>query len=492
MVQDADYSPDIEDDPDAVDPSEPVEDIGATPDDPPDTPAPLDLTGTDTSDILRGDEGDDTLRGGGGPDALYSAAGDDLVHGDAGNDLAHGGSGADTLFGGDGNDRFFGDSGRIGTSSDADGDDVIDGGAGNDSLYGGGGIDTLSGGDGDDRIWDYDLSSNEGRDNGSVVDGGAGDDDIRVDAGSKITGGAGNDSLYVHADIGDEGVTDITDFTRGEDRLAFDIVIDASDAGQPSVRDMADGTGAEVYMGDVLVARITGGQGLTLDDLDINIVVEQNAGPLDYAGSDAADVIVGNHFDNVMDGEGGNDSLFAGTGNGYLNNFINYHGGSDVLNGGAGDDYLVAEGGTYTAYNTGSSPITVLRDLHVDTLNGGAGDDTLIATNGGNLTGGAGADVFVVNQNMRYIDTGDYAGDALIPEPILITDFNPDEDVIVIDRLGDFAGFSGPDSSQVTVAARADGQGSDILIEGQVIATVVGSNTLSYADLSFDGDLARP
>ncbi|GAA6163372.1 hypothetical protein NBRC116590_10760 [Pelagimonas sp. KU-00592-HH] len=513
IVPNDDASSNSEDDPETDDPIEPIEDV---------TVAPLTLLGTEGADTLVGDEGDDiisgddgsdqlrgrdgddqvngdngsdlilgdagddTLSGGAGKDTLGGGEGDDLARGGLGNDVASGGNGADSLYGGVGNDQLFGDARQVGTSSDTDGDDFLDGGAGNDSIYGNGGIDTLIGGDGNDLIRDYDLSRNEGVDNGSFVDGGAGDDDIRVDGGSTITGGSGNDSFYVHADIGIEGVTEITDFVQGEDRLAFDIVLSESDTGSLSIQDMADGTGAEVRMGDMLIAQIAGGQGLTLDDLDVNFIIEQNAGHVSYTGSDADELIVGNHFDNVINGEGGNDSIYAGTGNGYQSNWNNYHGGSDVLNGGAGDDYIVAEGGDYFAYNDGSYPIDVERDLHVDTLNGGEGNDTLIATNGGILTGGADEDVFVVNQNMRYIDNDTYTGENLTPEPIVITDFDPKEDVIVIGNLGDFSGFSGPGSDQVTVAARADGQGSDIMVSGTVIATVIGANDLTFADLSFD------
>ena len=450
------------------------------------------VDGDDGSDRVFGGAGDDTLSGGDDSDTVGGGEGDDLAFGDAGGDLVYGWSGADTLYGGDGNDQVFGDAQQIGTSSETDGDDFVDGGAGTDSLYGGGGIDTLIGGDGNDLIRDFDLSRNEGVDNGSFVDGGAGDDDIRVDGGSTITGGSGSDSFYMHADIGLEGVTEITDFVRGEDSLAFDIVLRESDVGALSIQDTADGTGAEVRMGDVLVAQIAGGQGLTLDDLDVNFVIEQNAGPVDYTGSDADDLIVGNSSDNVINGGDGNDSIFAGSGNGYLNNFDNSHSGSDDLNGGAGDDYIVAEGGGYDTFNDGSFPVEVKRVLHVDRLDGGEGNDTLIATNGGILTGGEGEDVFAINQNMRYVDNASYFGDDLTPEPIVITDFNPDEDVIVVGYLGDFSGFSGPSSDQVTVEARADGQGSDILISGTVIATVIGANELSFADLSFDLDVARP
>ena len=450
------------------------------------------IDGNYGADFVFGETGADTLSGGGGHDTVSGGEGDDLALGGEGNDQVLGWTGADTISGGDGNDRLFGDAGQISAASDEDGADLINGDAGNDSIYGGGGLDTLIGGDGDDLIADYDLSQEQGVDNGSFVDGGPGNDDIYVDGGSTVTGGTGNDLFHVHTDIGMEGVTEITDFVQGEDRLSFDIVLHESDAGPLSIQDMADGTGAEVRMGDMLVARIVGGHGLTLDDLEANFVIEQNAGPVGHTGTDNDEVIVGNHSDNVIHGGEGNDSIFAGTGNGYLNNWKNYHGGSDVLNGGAGDDYIVAEGGEFNDYNDGSSPIEVRRTLHVDTLDGGEGNDTLIAMNGGTLTGGEGADVFVINQNMRYVDDDAYFGDNLDPDPIIITDYNPNEDVIVVGYLGDHAGFGGPENAQVTVEAREDGQGSDILISGTVVATVIGSETLTFADLSFDRSLARP
>ncbi len=165
------------------------------------------------------------------------------------------------------------------------------------------------------------------------------------------------------------------------------------------------------------------------------------------------------------------------------------------MNGGLGDDYIIAQGGDYATFADGIFPIVVCNDQHVDTLNGGDANDTLIATNGGVLTGGADEDVFAINQNTRYIGDETYAGsdrNDLIPDPIIITDYDPDEEVIVIALLGDFAGFSGPPSDQVTVQVREDGQGSDILISGWVIATVIGNDTLTYEELRFDRELTRP
>tara|TARA_R110000764_G_scaffold1267_1_gene4930 strand:+ start:7312 stop:8826 length:1515 start_codon:yes stop_codon:yes gene_type:complete len=465
-------------------PTDPVDPVDPIPD------PSLTLEGTSGADLLLGEEGDDIVYGRAGSDTLSGAAGDDQLYGQFGRDDIAGNSGADSLYGGQGNDTLYGDAAQISTSSETDGADFLDGGAGNDQLYGGGGVDTLNGGDGDDLIVDYDLSRNEGIENGSVVDGGAGDDDIRVDGGSTITGGDGNDSIFVHADIGEEGVTEITDFVQGQDTLAFSIVISEGDTGPLTIQDTADGTGAEVYMGDTLVAEITGGQGMTLDDLDVAFVLEQNAGDVDYTDGDAGSIIEGNHSDNVINGGDGNDSIFAGyVGGDYAGE--NYHGGSDVLNGGAGDDYIVADSATYTAYNDGTSPIEVVHELHVDTLNGGEGNDTLVANDGGILTGGEGEDVFVINHNMRYVDNDAYDGDNLFPEPVQITDFDPTEDVINIGYFGDFSGFAGPSSEDVTVEPWENGEGSNILLFDRVIATVPGAGTLSYADLNFDKDVAR-
>lgn len=278
---------------------------------PPDVTPPddegLDLTGTSGPDNLLGSLLDDTIDGAGGDDSIDGSGGDDELYGATGIDVIRGGSGRDDIFGGVGRDDVYGgddgdhlygglgddylDGGRgndvIDGGADNDnligylgsdtlfgglGDDRLSGGAGSDRLEGGAGIDRLFGGAGDDTIVDANRPFAEGP-NESVVDAGDGNDFIWVDSGSTITGGAGDDQIRVEVDLANDDVTDITDFNSAEDMLELVVQIGPGVSGGLSVVDFADGTGANVFFGDTLVARVSGGQGMSPDDIDLRTVL---------------------------------------------------------------------------------------------------------------------------------------------------------------------------------------------------------------------------
>jgi Ca2+-binding RTX toxin-like protein len=58
----------------------------------------MDLTGSDTANVIRGNEGVNVVRGGGGNDVLYGYGGDDVLIGETGNDQMLGGGGNDTYY----------------------------------------------------------------------------------------------------------------------------------------------------------------------------------------------------------------------------------------------------------------------------------------------------------------------------------------------------------------------------------------------------------
>ncbi|QIZ79222.1 hypothetical protein HFZ77_01405 [Thalassovita gelatinovora] len=91
--------------------------------------------------------------------------------------------------------------------------------------------------------------------------------------------------------------------------------------------------------------------------------------------------------------------------------------GSDSLSGYGGNDNISAL--DYEHDNTGTS-----LENAPDTLNGGSGDDRLYADDGDQITAGDGADEIYIN-----VETDPREGDA---EPVVITDFNTDEDVLIV------------------------------------------------------------
>lgn len=120
----------------------------------------------------------------------------------------------------------------------------------------------------------------------------------------------------------------------------------------------------------------------------------------------------------------------SGGGNAIGNDFMFGGNGDDNLDGGYGDDNLYGEDGNDNLYGFFGN----------DTLNGGAGDDRIKGSflhSGINeidrLTGGVGADTFVLGTNSYGEVASYYIGDNR--NYALITDFNKSEDVIELEKF---------------------------------------------------------
>ncbi len=277
------------------------------------------LRGGNDDDLLYGEDGDDSLFGGHGDDVLLGGAGNNLLRGGdghdditggTGNDSILGGTGNDTLRAGEGHDTLFGNRGddvlfgnyETGSSTDiyggqgndsitdSTGDSDIYGGAGDDSIRTGHGANQVHGGHGDDTIIDGRdtdiIYGGAGADNITVtgsatqgeVDhayGGKGDDIIHQRGLTETYGGEGADhfSTYVNTWVTDAST--IMDFTPGEDTLEIELEghdykdIDDFDV---QVQDFKDGTGASVIVDGVEIIKVIGGQGMTVNDLQLNVV----------------------------------------------------------------------------------------------------------------------------------------------------------------------------------------------------------------------------
>ncbi len=328
-------------------------------------------------DTLRGGEGNDTLNGGDGVDMVYGGNGNDAINGDNGNDRLFGENGDDNLRGGEGNDTLNGGDG-VDIVYGENGNDELNGDNGNDRFFGDNGDDTLRGGEGNDT-----LNGGEGND---LLDGGEGND--------WFSGGEGNDSLYGGA---------------GEDELHGDNGNDRLYGGAGK-DNLLGGNGSDVadYSFAPRGVNVTLGWGSTIID-DGHGNQDVLWGIENLSGSNFDDILSGEwySFDNIIDGLGGNDTIYGKDGNDTLNGGDGvdrvYGGnGNDVLNGDNGNDDLYGENGDDTlrggegndTLNGGDGVDIVYGGNGNDALNGDNGNDRLFGENGDDtINGNAGDDV---------------------------------------------------------------------------------------------------
>ena len=291
------------------------------------------FTGGANPDIILGSDEDEFLAGGGGNDLLSGDGGDDFLQGQGGDDVLMGGEGDDTLRGNDGSDVLIG----------GDGNDHFRGGAGVDSFDGGADYSANSPviGTSGDRISFYEagatqgviadlrtgIISNDGFGNVETMVGieGLGSDTAFVDElygndndnwllggpGDKLFGFGGNDSFSLSTAVA------IADGGAGNDTLYLNAI-------GGHFRPDSDGDGlAEAAPDPTAGFTVNLGAGTIVDGYG-------NAGSLanieNVEGSELADVIIGNQFNNLLMGHDGDDVLLAGGGS----NFVDGGDGSDT------------------------------------------------------------------------------------------------------------------------------------------------------------------
>ena len=449
--------------------------IGIARDDDPDNDGRDRIDGLGGDDFIDGRGNSDRLRGGDGNDTVLGGNDNDTISGGAGDDVLSGQQGFDSIFGGDGNDTVRGGGGPD-TAYGGHGDDRIEGNGGEDRLFGDEGMDTLIGNDGDDNLFDYSrFDGEETRPNTSVMDGGAGNDTLWFEDGSTVSGGADADLFLMYDDIDDALVTQITDFDPDEDVLRISVnVRDDVDNDDFRLEPRSDGTGSDLYLGAFVIAEIQSTDSFTLDDIDLVVLLDPEAGDVFYRGGSADADILGSFENNtVLGGDGDERILMDGF---YVSSSQTGSGGADSVDGGAGDDTITGAGieAFTTDVDDGIGNQTTLT-LAQDTLNGGAGDDVIISRNGNILTGGDGADIFAIRQDNNVDDASGQA----VPETI-ITDFDPDADTIVFSRI------TVPDPGALVFVPFPDGTGTTIQLGTQVLAqvTVVGGQPIGLENIT--------
>jgi len=209
-------------------------------------------------------------------------------------------------------------------------------------------------------------------------------------------------------------------------------------------------------------------------------------------GQAGDDALLGNGGDDLLLGRAGNDLLIGG-------------GGQDSLNGGAGDDVLISgnveleEDGEQDVSATALAVIrnsteeelaavdfdalreegalngvdvSFLEEAPEPTqggdLRGGDGDDLLILAGGDTAQGGAGEDLFVLNEAMVDQNT------------VRILDYTPADDVIAVQYAGE---------EEPVLDTRDRGEDAIILIGEDILALVEGGAGLAATDIRLVQDV---
>lgn len=330
------------------------------------TPAEAQQTGDDGNNVLNGSSGGDTLFGFGGNDTLNGLEGDDILDGGAGNDILNGGTGIDTAgyatataavtvnlsltgaqnTGGAGIDTLSSIEYLIGsafndTLTGSSGNNLIEGGAGNDTINGGLGTDTAS----------YATASSAVTVNLSLTT-------------AQNTGGAGIDTLTSMEALIGSRFNDTLTGSSGNNTIEGGAGNDVMDGGAGT--DTASYIGASAGVSVSLA--ISGPQNTIGAGIDTLLNFEN---------------LIGSAYNDVLTGNGGDNSFTGGSGN-------------DFIDGGIGTDTA--------SYSTASSAVRVNLNIQTAQNTLGAGSDTLISIE--NVIGSAYNDTITGNGSDNLIDGG--------------------------------------------------------------------------------------
>ena len=342
---------------------------------PGDAPVEITIGGGDNQITTGG--GDNQIATGGGDNQITTGDGDNqITTGDGDNQITTGGGDNHITTGGGDNQITTGDGNN--EIETGDGNNEIETGGGDDHVTTGGGDDTIHTGDGDD-----------------VVHAGGGDD--------TIVGGQGGGNDFYDGGIG----VNTVEYPSATNSITVDLnEIDRS--GDPIIGGaLGDVLATAALPADTPVGYAQGA------DIGIDVLLNiQNA-----TGGSGDDTIIGNNFNNILDGGIGADALIGGPGNDtYVVDNI-----GDVVTEAAGQGTDTVQSSiSYTlGANVENLTLTGVPSLHGvgnddgnvltgngaanflvglagnDTLDGGAGADMLV--------GGLGNDIYVVDNAGDFV-----------------------------------------------------------------------------------------
>src|SRR5262249_35876090 len=170
---------------------------------------------------------------------------------------------------------------------------------------------------------------------------------------------------------------------------------------------MAGGLGNDIYLvdqtGDLVIEHANEGNDIVYASVDYtlpadveSLMLVEGAGPINGAGNDADNALVGNSDNNVLDGKGGADVMIGGAGNDIY--FVdstsdvveeNANAGNDIVQ--ASVDYTLPANVESLILVEGAGPINGAGNGEDNTLIGNSDNNTLDGKGGADvLIGGAG------------------------------------------------------------------------------------------------------
>ncbi|WP_260417854.1 calcium-binding protein [Pseudomonas cichorii] len=253
-------------------------------------------------------------------DTIYGDETGEQIDGLGGNDQLYGQAGNDVLIGGAGDDMLDGGSGV----------DTLDGGAGNDSLYGGSGNDIylFQRGGGQDQISDRDWTS------GNI-------DVIKLAQGispGDIKASRVGDNLEL-AIIGTSDKITVRDWFYSTDSQIEQVqFVDGTVWDATALKAMVKGVASEgndTLQGEESVADVLNGLGGddSLYGLSGNDTLNGGAGKDKLYGGAGADILDGGAGDDSLYGDAGNDTylFYRGAGQDWISDYDNTAGNLDVI-----------------------------------------------------------------------------------------------------------------------------------------------------------------
>ena len=221
--------------------------------------------------------------------------------------------------------------------------------------------------------------------------------------------------------------------TGGKDRILGTATNDHIDSGSGKDKvyggkgnDTLDGgTGKDLLKGEEDDDELSGGDGRDR--------LFGGSGNDTLNGDAGKDLLKGGNGNDQLSGGDGRDRLFGGSGNDTLNGDA----GKDLLKGGNGNDQLSGGDGRDRLFG-GDGHDTLIGGSGRDLIFGGDGDDSITGVDSATfgvgerdrLTGGAGADIFVLgNTTTAFYDDGDNTNKGR-SDYAKILDFNQNEDTI--------------------------------------------------------------